>query len=246
MADIQTLLKALDILKLLGEKEGNLSVESISMELEIPESTTYRLLQTLEKRGFVERASRGSIALGSAVLSLARDTYEKMDRQLGLVADTYMESITEKVGETSILSVRSGLYSTCIKSVPCNQRIRFVADEKRLIPVFQGAAGRAILSFESEKTQEMAIQKLDSTEKREFLRKQLKETQKNGYTISYGEYDAGTMGIAVPIYDRQKRVYASVCVVGPAYRMDEETAINEIVPVLFDASKSITEELFII
>ena len=95
MAELQTLAKALDILLLLGEEKNGLSVEGIAGRLEIPESTTYRLLQTLEKKGFVERENRGSLVLGYSILNLARDTYEKIDRQLGLAASAAMEQLTE-------------------------------------------------------------------------------------------------------------------------------------------------------
>ena len=58
MAQLQTLSKALDILNLLGRSDDPLSVEEIAGRMELPESTTYRLLQTLEAKDFIKRYSR--------------------------------------------------------------------------------------------------------------------------------------------------------------------------------------------
>lgn len=245
MAELQTLVKALDVLNMLGEHENNMSVEEIAAKLEIPESTTYRLLQTLEKKGFIERESRGSITLGYAVLNLARDTYEKMDRQLSVVAVPVMEEITEKICETSILSVRSGIYSTCLRSVPCKERIRFVADERRLIPVHRGSAGRAILAYENEKIQAQTLNNIEEEDIRKKLVEQMEDTRKCGYAVSYGEYDEDTLGVAVPIFNSNNRVYASVAVIGPEYRMSRKSIEKDIYPALLEGSKKIRNQLFL-
>lgn len=246
MAELQTLLKALDILNLLGGTEENMSVKQISGQLEIPESTTYRLLNNLEDRGFIEKAGHGSYILGYSVLNLARDTYEKMDRQLSIVAAPIMEELTETVSETTVISIRSGLYSTCLKSISCKARIRFVADEKRLMPIHIGASGRAILAFENDKIINLAYQSLEEKpEERKLLEERLAFTKKSGYAISRCEYDEGTLGIAVPVYNSRGHVYASLSVIGPEYRIKEEAIEKMILPELLEASRKITSCLVI-
>lgn len=243
MAELQTLLKALDILNLLGESDSKLSVEEISNSLEIPESTTYRLLQTLEKRGFIERESRGCITLGYSVLNLARDTYEKLDRQLSIAATPILEDLTDYLCETTMISIRSGLYSTCLKSVPCKERIRFVADEKRLLPIYLAASGRAILAYENEKIISLTKKEVHDKEKVKWLEEQLDFTIKNGYSISRSEYDEGTLGVGVPVFNSYGHIYASLAMVGPEYRTKDEKIEEIIVPALKEASKRLTEQL---
>lgn len=245
MAELQTLLKALDILNLLGGSEENMSVKQISKQLDTPESTTYRLLNNLEDRGFIEKAGHGSYALGYSVLNLARDTYEKMDRQLSIVALPIMEELTEAVAETTMISIRSGLYSTCLKSVPCKERIRFVADEKRLMPIHIGASGRAILAFENDKIINLTYQNLENPEEKSLLEERLAFTREKGYAISRCEYDEGTLGIAVPVYNSRGRVYASLSVIGPEYRIQEEKIEKKMIPALLEASRKITSCLVI-
>src|SRR5690606_19846761 len=62
----QTLARALDILFALAEAESTLSVSEIAERVSIPESTTYRLLQTLEQNGVVERRAKGRSVLDFA------------------------------------------------------------------------------------------------------------------------------------------------------------------------------------
>lgn len=243
MAELQTLAKALDILLLLGEEKNGLSVEGIARKLEIPESTTYRLLQTLEKKGFVERESRGSLTLGYSILNLARDTYEKIDRQLGLAASAVMEQLTEELCETSLLSVRSSVYSTALLSIPCRERIRFVADEKRLLPIQFGASGRAILAYESDKVYQQVLSNLKERTDREILEERIQFTREHGYAISRAEFDEGSLGIAVPVYDNSGRVCASLGIVGPEYRIRDEEIETRIVPLLLETGRKITQQL---
>lgn len=242
MAQLQTLSKGLDVLSILGDSSETLSVEEISSQLDIPESTTYRLLQTLEKKRFVEREARGKISIGYSVLHLAKDIYEKIDRQLTIAATPIMKELTASVGETSLLSVRSYLYSTALLSIPSEERIRFVADDHRLLPLNLGVSGRAILAFEDEKIMRLMLQSLDSSEEKEALKKEIKDIQERGYAISLSEVDSGTLGIGVPVYNAYNQVYASLAVIGPKYRMNIED-VESYYQELKKASENITKKL---
>lgn len=242
MAELQTLSKALDILLLLGVSREKISVEEISGSLEIPESTTYRLLQTLEKKGFVEREGRGALRLGYNILNLARDTYEKIDRQLSVAAQPVLEQLTGELCETSLLSVRNSLYSTALVSAPCKERIRFVPDEKRLMPIYLGASGRAILAFENDKIYQQVLANLEP-EERNLLRSRIAFTREKGYAVSWAEVDEGSLGVAVPVYGMGHKVCASLSVVSPVYRTRKEKIERVMVPRMLEASRKITGQL---
>lgn len=130
--------KALDILFVLGEAETPLSVSEIAQRASIPESTVYRLLQTLENNGIIERKSKGQITLGLRILELARSLTQQMDRYLNVIARPIMEKITEKTNETSILAVRSGIEVICIESIASSRLIRFAIENGRLLPLHRG------------------------------------------------------------------------------------------------------------
>lgn len=242
MAQLQTLSNALDILNELGKAEQYLSVEEISALLEIPESTVYRLLQTLEAKGFIERHARKKIGLGSNFLSLARTIYDRLDKELSVIAAPYMEAVTAATEETCILSIRAGLYSKFIKSVSSKYVIRFVAEENRTLSLSVGATSKSILAYEGEKLIRVVLNAAVEPDRQQALLDELEEIRKNGYAISDNEYDVSAVGLAVPVFDAYGHIYASLAIIGPDSRVKKEDW-EHYIQVLKDASASITKKL---
>lgn len=242
MSQLQTVSNALDILTALGKSDKYLSVEQIAEYLNVPESTTYRLLQTLEAKGFVERHSRNNICLGSSLLSLARNIHDRLDQELVLIAKPWLEKITKESKETSILSIRTDIYSKCIKSVSSDYIIRFVAEEDRLLKLNIGASSKAILAFESERVIKEVADTLVTEQEKENLVKELEDIKKKGYAVSSSEYDLGAVGFGVPVYNSLGQIYASLAIVGPDTRLKYEDR-DKFVELLQKASKDITSKL---
>jgi IclR family acetate operon transcriptional repressor len=68
-----TLLNALDILELLGRAPQLLQLKDIALQLDLPESTTHRLLASMVEKGYVrQRGRNGAYGLGWKVVTLAR------------------------------------------------------------------------------------------------------------------------------------------------------------------------------
>lgn len=242
MSQLQTVSKALDLLTILGKGDQYLSVEELSKELDVPESTTYRLIQTLEAKGFVERYSRKKISLGSNFLSLARAFENRLDKELCLIARQYMIDVTEQCKETCILSIRVDTYSKCIRSISSKYVIRFVADDNRLVPLHIGASSRAILAFENDQIINNIIGSLPTQAEQIALRKEIEQVKQCGYAISCNEIDASCVGIGVPIYNTFGHIYASLAIVGPDSRLKREHWIDYAY-MLMNASSEITKHL---
>lgn len=242
MSQSQTVHNALDILETLGKAENYLSVEEISQQLDIPVSTVYRLLQTLEMSGFIERYGRKKIGLGYNFLSLARNFYDKIDKELSVIAQPYMEEVKEVSEETCILSIRSNLSSQCIKSVSSDYIIRFVAEHDRLLQLNIGASSRAILAFESEKLIKLVKETLKTDEEKKHLDESLQMIRNVGYSISSNEYDKSSVGIAVPVFNAHGKIYASLAIVGPDSRVTKDKW-KKIISILQISSKHISEKL---
>lgn len=241
MNQSQTVMNALEILEELGKADEYLSVETLSKKLDIPSSTIYRLLQTLESKGFVERYGRNKIGLGYNLLCLSRNFYDRVDKELVLVAQPYMNKILEVSEETCILSVRSNLYSQCIKSVSSKYVIRFVAEYNRLLKLNVGASSKAILAFEGERVLKLVEENL-AEEDRKKLRQELEFIRKVGYSITCSETDKSSVGIAVPVFNSHGRIYASLAIVGPDSRVTKDKW-QKIIDILKESSIEIKEKL---
>ncbi len=242
MNGTQTLGRGLDILFVLAEADSTLSVAEIAEKVAIPESTAYRLLQTLEQNGIVERKTKGQIGLGLRILDLARSLHQQIDRDLYVIARPIMEKLTENVGETSILTVRTGTNIICIQNVESRRLIRFAVENGRILPLHLGASGKALLAFENKRIIDQIVAQIDDRQTKEALLTDLAQIQAQGYSLTVGEVDRDVFGIAAPIYDNFQRVTASLTIAGPAVRLFPETC-QEIVNEVRRAAEHITQKL---
>lgn len=242
MSQLQTVANALDILTALGKSEGYLSVEQLANTLNLPESTTYRLIQTLEAKGFVERHSRKNIGLGYSLLNLTKNIHDRLDKELSVIAKPFMEKLMETSGETVILSIPTDIYSKCIKSISSKYIIRFVPEEDRLLRLDIGASSKAILAYESPHVIQSILNIIISDEDKDKLLSDLENIRQNGYAISSSEYDMGAVGIGVPIFSPFNKIYASLAIVGPDTRVKPDN-FNSYIDMLKEASRAITDKL---
>ena len=67
----------------------------------------------------------------------------------------------------------------------------------------------------------------------------LDEIRRQMYAVSYGERDAETAAVAVPVFGPGNRLTGALSVSGPRYRL-EATGEDKIVPVLFKYAKQLT------
>jgi len=238
----QTIERALDIIFSLAEAESNLSVGDIAAKVAIPESTAYRLIKTLEQYGMVERKSIGQIRLGVRILELARSLQQQLDRELITIARPIMEELTCKVNETSILCVRSASQVICVQSVETQRMLRLSVEIGKIMPLDRGASGKAILAFEQKQTMDQLINTIPEATLRQSIDKEIEIIREQGYCLTFGEVDTNIFGLAVPIYDINKRVIASLTVAGPTERWDKESG-QEFIEKVLNSTHEITKKL---
>lgn len=242
MNGTQTLGRALDILFVLAEAGSTLTVSEIAERVSIPESTAYRFLQTLEQNGIIERKGKGQVSLGLRILDLARSLHQQMDQELLITARPMMEELREKIGETSILCIRSGVHAICIQNVESLRLIRMSIENGRILPLHLGASGKALLAFEGEKVICQVEQTLDNDAQKVKLRNNLEEIRTLGYSTTVGEVDTDVFAIAAPIFDTHYRIVASLTLAGPVGRFDKER-LPGMIEVLLETTARISQKL---
>lgn len=243
MNQTQTIERALDILFVLAEAETTLSVSEIAEKVPLPESTAYRLIKTLEVNGVVERKGKGKISLGMRLLDLARSLHTQIDRDLLTIARPVMEKITQSLNETSLLVVRRGEIGISMQHVEGSRLIGFVSENGKTHSLHEGASGKSILAFETEKFIDKTLSNIDGID-REKVRKELAIIHEAGYAMTIGEVDSDTLAVAAPIMGEHNRVIASLSIIGPRERFDEETlsrSIEEVLEATKEISRTISE-----
>ncbi|WP_219835591.1 IclR family transcriptional regulator [Paenibacillus sp. R14(2021)] len=223
MNGTQTLSRALDILFALSESKDTLTVSEIAEKVSIPESTTYRFLQTLEQNGIVERRGKSQIGLGLRILDLARNLSQQVHRNLLATALPIMEELTAKTQETSVLLVRMGSNCVCIQNVRSQGLLQFAAENGRVLPLTTGAPGKCLLAYENERIFERVTAELLMTaEEKQQLHEECLTIKDQGFSITNGEVDSHIYAIAAPVLDSHAVIVASLSIAGPNFKNNAE------------------------
>lgn len=213
--------RALDILMAFTTQDYELSASELLSRVSLSRPTMYRLLYTLEQKGFVTSSGDPQkFRLGPSVAYLSHVWSSSLD--ISSVAQPIMRRIWETTGETVALFVPQGNFRSCIAEIPSNQPLSFKRGIGYREHIVRGASGRAILAF-SKTTHEQLQEYLSplNLELNTYL-EELELTRKRGYAMSQDELIKGAVAVAVPFFSNKDIVSGSIGVFGPTVRMDKQ------------------------
>ncbi len=221
---IQSVERAMLLLKEFGLSGPELGVTEASKRLGLHKSTVSRLLGTLERGGFVEQVSETRrYRLGLQFASLAGLAVTQLD--LSAAARPYLVSLAAQSEETATLSVLDGDEAVNIDQVPGPHPVKDLGWIGRRLPLHASAGGKPLLaSFPAEQLEHWLQRPLQSyTEQTvvspEELRRELQEMLDHGYVIVSEEYEPGLTAVGAPVYDYRQEIVASITVSGPTFRL---------------------------
>ncbi|MGH3586009.1 MAG: helix-turn-helix domain-containing protein, partial [Pseudonocardia sp.] len=109
----QTLDRGLQVLEMLATVDGGLLPSEVATRLGVHRTIAARLLATLLRRGFVSKRRDGRYALGTTLLSLAR----QVSGNLLVIATPLLTEIAERLDATAVLHVADGEESVSVASI---------------------------------------------------------------------------------------------------------------------------------
>jgi len=244
---IQAVSHALDVLEqFYGEDE--LGVTELSKRLKLHKNNVFRILATLEARGYIEQnKSTENYRLGTRCLQLGQTYIHHM----GLLrqARPIMAEVVKECYESAYVAVMRRGMVVPLDSVEADQPVRIVSYIGESLPLHCTAVGKAHLAFEPEEELQAflpeGLQKYtDKTiTDRSALIEHLKTIMEGGYSVECGEYLPDVHAIAVPIRDYTHSVVGSLAVSGPAYRIPDERIEKEIIPLMMRAGRELSNRL---
>ena len=138
----QTLDRGLQVLGVLADTPGGLSVTELSTRLGVNRTVVYRLVSTLERRALVRRDARGRLHVGLGILHLA-SAVQPVLRDLAV---PLLRDLAETLGCTAHLTVADGEEALALAVVEPSWTDFHVAYRVGARhPLTRGAAGKAIL-----------------------------------------------------------------------------------------------------
>jgi DNA-binding IclR family transcriptional regulator len=132
------------LLETLAQADQALPLKQLAELTELPKPTAHRLLQTLQKLGYVVRDGEGSnYLLGHRIQELARGP---ISLRIQDAARPLMQKLHKTVNETVNLGVREGLLIRYVDYIETDRPLRLIARPGQTDSLFSTALGRAILS----------------------------------------------------------------------------------------------------
>ena len=244
---IQSVSHALDVLEQFTGEPDELGVTELSKRLKLHKNNVFRLLATLEARGYIEQnKATENYRLGVRCLRVG----QRFVMQTGLLrqARPVMQQVAKTCHETSFITVMRDGCAIALDAVEAEQPVRMVSRIGDPLPLHCTAAGKMHLAFADDELRASlpeALQKF--TEKtlvdRQALGQQLKKIVENGFAVDVGEHIEDVRSVAVPIRDYTRAVVGTLTVSGPAYRLSQERLEKEIVPLMLKAGRELSTRL---
>jgi IclR family transcriptional regulator, KDG regulon repressor len=245
---LQSLERGIDLLFLFSVEKPILSLEDISRGLDLSESTAYRLAATLCKKSVLVRSPAGKgYELNAGLLRLLAVVRAHID--IGSLAIPSLEALARESGETSQLCLLQGNEVVCAEAVGSSNAIRFMPEKGRGVPLHTSALGRVVFAFLPEsflakylrRPGLQAVTPYTVTDPRKF-RGILHQIRTQGWAVSFQQNLLGARGAAVPIFDHQGKVIASLGISGPHPRFSDRRA-RSLVPSLQGHAHAISKAL---
>lgn len=219
--------RLLDILLLFSDGKETWSIDEIATMLALPKSTSYRLVRTLQERGFLERAGSGQYGPGVVLVRLGRLAVSS-NRDIRLMALPSMKRIADVVQESVSLMRLMNKHVVCVESIEGRSALRVSIQPGRTQPLHAGASSRVLLAALPENAWEEQLdfplhRFTDSTiDDFDMLRENLRRVRSDGFAVSDGEIDVGARAVAVPVRNSRDEVVAALSIEAPATRMTNE------------------------
>jgi DNA-binding IclR family transcriptional regulator len=244
--DIPSNLKPLLVLEFVADHEGDLTLTEIAEGLQLPKPTVHRLLQLLERQGFLRQIdgdrcyALGERAQRLAVNALASRRAQTSRRQV-------LTWLRDQLNETCTLAIPSEEGMRYIDRAEVDSPLRITFPVGSIVPFHCTASGKLYLSTLSEHEVESLIGgtgltqfSADTVTSMDQLLHELAKIREQGFAIDHQEFLAGTVAIGVPVLDFKKRLSLVLTVQAPVFRLPMEQ-LESCLPALKEAARRLEE-----
>jgi IclR family transcriptional regulator, KDG regulon repressor len=229
-----------------GQKPQNIS--EVSRQVNITRSRAFRILKTLEARGYVEfdKDIQG-YRLGLKLLELGEGVREFID--LRRIAEPFLRQLAQKTGDVALLVVLRNNVAVCIDRYQGSFSLQGGTQIGVPLPLHVGASPKLLLANLPESDREKLIAEMEFTPYTPYtitnpdeLRQRLQEILIQGYSIDIEDFEIGINAIGAPVRDYKGNVVAGVTLTTPAARWNEDRK-QKLVEIIVETANQISERL---
>ncbi|KFZ81984.1 transcriptional regulator [Amycolatopsis sp. MJM2582] len=236
---VQTVARALAVLGCF-RGGGELGITELSRRVQLPASTTHRLVTALIGAGFLEKSPTSNrYRIGGALAEYGQIAYRQ--HRIYLV-EPHLEQLATTTGASASIAVRHGNDMVLLGTSRWREADGHDLQGLR-IPLHASALGRALLAWSEVSEDELArLPFTDGTERAPAdpaeLAKELALTRERGWAFNDEELAAGFRTIGIPLRDREGRARFALGLRGSTALM-----IPERLPFFVDLAKVTAGEI---
>lgn len=220
--------RVLDILELFATEKEAMNLMEISRKLGLPTSSTYKILQNLLNRGYLETDKNEKMfRIGYKILEIATSYVQNTD----LISEFHhiAQKIVDHINEAVFLSIRNGDKILYVAEKQSSHPVRFVSHMGMKLPLHSTAMGKILLSNLNNNelktlypNKEMGRMTENTISDLDQLIEQLDVIRQEGIAYSDGEAVQGVRCVAAAIRNAKGEAVAAMSISIPLSRISDE------------------------
>ena len=233
---IQSVSHALDVIEELCKANGEVGVTELSKRLKLHKNNVFRLLATLELRGYVDQnKDTEDYRLGVKALQMGQ-SYLSQSTLVGR-GTPILRTLSDAIGETvSLVTLQGGNVQFPI-SIESKRPVKVAPRMAVSYPAKLNAAGRLLTAQLSDATLTEVL--AANTVQDAAIRSQLQELRTSGQIIDRGAIEADVISISRVVRGNNNEVVGAIEVLVPQYR----AKIDALVPKIEEAAAKLSTAL---
>ena len=229
---VQSLTRALQLLQRLGESGSGMMLTDLAQTVGLPNSTTHRLLSTLEAMGFARQTPElglwqvgvEAFRVGNAFLH-SRDIVEQ--------ARPHLFHLMEEAGETANLALLHDARAVMVYQVQCHEMMRMIVHIGGAVPLHASGVGKAMLAAMADDEVKAILHRQGLTrytphtaDSPARLAEEIAVARERGFALDDEEHAVGLRCAAAAILDEEGRPLGAISISGPAARLSRERLLE--------------------
>ena len=217
---IQSLLRSMELLEVLKEKNRNFSIAELAEAMELPPSTVHRILQTFCEKKYVIRDDRShTYRLGPALIPLGKAAARGI--RLQDAAHSILTQLAKQTKEDAYLVIPVGNKGLVIEKVDGPSHLKVVEEFGYEMYMHCGAIRKVLLAWQTPTFIDEYFRTIIIHDQAfpHDLREELKKIRQDGYAITRGEYVNDAVGIGAPVFNSEGELAGSIGIIAPEIRI---------------------------
>jgi len=247
---VTAFVKGLNVIKAFDYENTSMTLSDVAKKVDITRASARRLLLTLESLGYVKQHDN-HFTLTPKIIDLGYSYFASLPWTD--LAYKNMKTVVEACQLSCSISIIDGINIICIMRIPATRILNEGIHVGTRLPVAYTSTGRLFMSHMDDEELLDYVYKLPlkmHTQKSVFdpnqLYKKIIAERDQAYQIVEEELEDGLLSMAVPIYNREKKLVGAMNI-GTHMSYKNSTYLKKtVLPMLIKAAKDTTEAIVLL